>query len=99
MAKKYSCPNCGEALVFNPQTQDLHCEYCNSSFTVQQVNESKYDLKELLQRMNEKADSGENETEETGTISMKILACSSCGAELAFWMWKPPRTVHIADSR
>ena len=84
MAMNYSCPSCGVALVFNPQTQELHCEYCNSSFTVEQIKESKYDLKELIERMNAKADSGEDDTEAPGTITMKILRCSSCGAELAF---------------
>ena len=84
MAKNFSCPGFGVAMVFDPQTQELHCEYCNSSYTVEQIKESKYDLKELIERMNAKADSGENDAEEAGAITMKILRCSSCGAELAF---------------
>lgn len=83
MAKNFSCPCCGVAMVFNPQTQELYCEYCNSSYTVQQITEPKDDLKELLRKLNEKDDSGEGEAKEPGTISMKIVRCSSCGAELA----------------
>ena len=83
MAKNYSCPKCGVALVFNPQTQNLHCEYCGTSFTVDEVRESEFRLEEMIRRMNAGADTEENDGEEYETISMKILRCSSCGAELA----------------
>ena len=29
MTKKYPCPNCGVAMEFRPDTQMLHCEFCN----------------------------------------------------------------------
>ncbi|MBO4229511.1 MAG: hypothetical protein J5938_04080 [Clostridia bacterium] len=90
MAKNYTCPKCGGGLVFDPETQGLHCVFCNESFTVEEVSESKLSLEELIRRMNEPAKPAETgEPEESNddeflTMSMKILRCSSCGAELAF---------------
>ena len=34
---EYKCPNCSADLKFNPTTQKLDCEYCLSSFTVEEV--------------------------------------------------------------
>ncbi|MBR7020896.1 MAG: hypothetical protein IKI15_07560 [Lachnospiraceae bacterium] len=87
MAMKYSCPKCGVGLVFDPQTQMLRCEYCDTSFTVQEVKESKLGLEELIRRKNKGTDqtaSEEYDGEGHGTISMKLLRCNSCGAKLAF---------------
>ena len=87
MAMKYSCPKCGVGLVFDPQTQMLRCEYCDTSFTVQEVKESKLGLEELIRRKNNGTDQTapeEYDGEEHGTISMKLLRCNSCGAKLAF---------------
>lgn len=33
----YSCPACGAPLVFSTKLQKLHCEYCDSSFTTEEV--------------------------------------------------------------
>lgn len=33
----YKCPNCGGGLVFEPETQKYHCEYCLSDFELDQL--------------------------------------------------------------
>lgn len=33
----YSCPACGAPLTFSTKLQKLHCEYCESSFTTEEV--------------------------------------------------------------
>lgn len=35
----YKCPNCGGGLVFDPASQQFHCEYCISDFTKEQLEE------------------------------------------------------------
>ena len=37
---EYKCPNCNAELKFNPDTQKLDCEYCLSSFTIEQVKQA-----------------------------------------------------------
>ena len=33
----YKCPNCNADLKFDPVTQKLSCEYCLSSFTIDEI--------------------------------------------------------------
>ena len=35
----YKCPNCDADLTYRPATGDFGCEYCGSSYTVEQLNE------------------------------------------------------------
>ena len=50
MTKKYPCPNCGVAMEFRPDTQMLHCEFCNSSFTPQRMEAMERELADVLKR-------------------------------------------------
>jgi len=36
--KVYDCPNCGAHLLFKPELQKLHCEYCDVSFTIEEMD-------------------------------------------------------------
>ena len=36
-ASEYKCPNCGADLKFDPAQQKLSCEYCDSTFTIEEV--------------------------------------------------------------
>lgn len=79
----YKCPNCLAGLVFDSKTQKMKCEYCGSS----------YSLDELDQRLEQE----ENIKEDTGThwdgfdpeqwqsdeqANMAVWNCPSCGAEI-----------------
>lgn len=71
----YKCPNCGGGLLFDPETQKFHCEYCQSYF-----------LKEQLEKAGEKEpEETQKETpeqqkqEEFQTV---VYTCPSCGAEI-----------------
>ncbi|MBR5712686.1 MAG: hypothetical protein IK055_07295 [Lachnospiraceae bacterium] len=95
MTKKYQCPNCGVAMEFRPDTQEWHCEYCHSTFSLKELEKAESELAEAL------AKAGLGGTGETGlpaegaesaedvvadgdtTMQMTILRCQSCGAELA----------------
>lgn len=37
----YKCPNCGGGLLFDPEIQKLKCEYCQSEFTEEELQEQK----------------------------------------------------------
>ena len=80
----YKCPNCGGPLRFDPKEQKLKCEYCDSLFTQEEV-EQFYRPSELA------AASGGTDTQwatDTGDWSeeeaahMRAYSCPSCGAQL-----------------
>ena len=50
MTKKYPCPNCGVAMEFRPDTQMLHCEFCNSAFTPRQMAAMERELADVLKQ-------------------------------------------------
>ena len=77
----YQCPACTGPLRFDEQTGKLLCDYCESSFTVQEVEE-------LFEEKNTQAENASAETpvetSEWGEDAEKMRAynCPSCGAEL-----------------
>ena len=80
----YKCPNCGGGLLFDPQTQKFHCEYCMSYFNEEEL--SKAQPEASSERPPEKAfkeETGGKETtgseEEAGAV---LYTCPSCGAEI-----------------
>lgn len=71
------CPHCGANIKFSPTTQKWDCEYCGSSFTLEEYNkESKKDTKK------------ENATEKKTTSKDKNdgeyveYTCQNCGAQI-----------------
>jgi DNA-directed RNA polymerase subunit RPC12/RpoP len=72
---EYKCPNCSADLKFNPTTQKLDCEYCLSSFTVEEVKNvcanTENSIPEEAVQMKEDF---ENHTH--------LYRCQSCGAEI-----------------
>ena len=80
----YKCPNCGGPLRFDPASQKLKCEYCDSLFTQEEVEE--------FYRPSEQAAAAEGTDQkwetETGewtaeeAAHMRAYSCPSCGASL-----------------
>ena len=80
----YKCPNCGGPLRFDPKEQKLKCEYCDSLFTQEEVDQ--------FYRPSEQAaaaegtdtkwdtDTGQWTAEEAA--HMRAYSCPSCGAQL-----------------
>ena len=48
--EKYRCPGCGVAMEFDPATQKLHCEFCNSSYTVQEMDAMQEEMKAAMEK-------------------------------------------------
>ena len=81
--QNYKCPCCGAPLVFDAESQNLHCESCENTFpleTVQQMAEgsadsggaSKYDWEHYEPR----------NFEDTNEVNLANYSCPSCGAEI-----------------
>ena len=76
----YQCPACTGPLQFSAETGKLECEYCGSSFSVEEIEA-------LYAQKNEQAEAAaeaQPATDEWGeeARSMRAYSCPSCGAEL-----------------
>lgn len=82
----YQCPRCTGPLHFNAGTGKLECEYCDSTFSAEEI-ESLYGEKNENNVKNEKENSGWDLSavgSEWGAESdgVRVYNCPSCGAEL-----------------
>lgn len=85
----YKCPACSGPLHFAPASGMMECEYCNSQFSVEEI-EQKYAeanaaaVKAKAEADNKKPSSDEWEvsTEQWTSAGMKQYTCPSCGATL-----------------
>lgn len=71
----YQCPSCTGPMHFSASTGKLECEYCESSFTVEEI-EAIYAAKV------EKAEDSFPEKEGWTEDGLLQMVCPSCGAEL-----------------
>lgn len=86
----YKCPLCSGPLHFAPASGKMECEYCDSSFTVEEI-EAKYaqanaEAVQAKKEADNKPAAAEDEwevsTEEWNNDGMKAYNCPSCGATL-----------------
>lgn len=74
----YKCPNCDGELIFDPNTQQYKCEYCNSMFTQEEVDAmDKAQSTEQQDTTNEEENAQRADGEEA-----VVYSCPSCGAEI-----------------
>lgn len=69
----YKCPNCDGELIFDPQTQQFACPYCQSSFAKQEIGEQN----EAVQ-----SESVRPEASDAFEPNAVLYTCPSCGAEI-----------------
>lgn len=72
---EYKCPNCNADLKFNPQLQKLDCEYCLSSFTIEEVER-------LCANTADSIPEKEVQLQEDFENNTHLYHCKSCGAEI-----------------
>ena len=75
-ASEYKCPNCNADLKFDPATQKLTCEYCESSFTIDEIKQI-YAEQEQEQPAPEESAAQDEFAEHTN-----LYHCASCGADI-----------------
>lgn len=66
----FKCPHCDAELIFEPETQLFHCEYCGTRLSQEQL---------APEPPEEAAEQEENQEE--GELA--VYSCPSCGAEVA----------------
>ncbi len=71
-SESYSCGACGGTVHFDPDTQNLKCEYCSSitEFTPPEIEIEAYDLEAGLEQCNT-----------DWKQESRVIHCDSCGAE------------------
>ena len=75
----YKCPNCDGGLIFDPESQKFHCEYCLSYFSEEELRNNA-PASENEAKASEQAQEAQV-TQEAPNTSV-IYTCPSCGAEV-----------------
>ena len=75
-ASEYKCPNCGADLKFDPAIQKLGCEYCDSSFTIEEIKKIYAELEAMP------TDEAVEEAKDEFAEHTQLYHCKSCGAEI-----------------
>ena len=83
----YQCPSCTGPLRFDGKSGRLQCDYCGSSFSVQEIEALYRDKDEAAAQAMEDSVSAEGEWTGGGTNwasepGLRLYNCPSCGAEL-----------------
>ncbi len=86
----YQCPNCSAGLTFDSRTQKMVCEYCGSSFSVEELEALKEkDIQESMEAQKETQDDenhwegfGPEQWQASDMQGMKVWNCPACGAEI-----------------
>ena len=80
----YKCPNCGGPLRFDPETQKLKCEYCDSLFTREEVDAfyRKDEIAAAEAGTDQQWATDTGEWSEDEAAHMRAYSCPSCGAQL-----------------
>ena len=84
----YKCPNCGAPLQFSPKAKTVTCDYCDTKFDVQTL-ENLYVQKEAraaeadaARRVHWKTAEAGQDWSEDEAARLQTYTCSSCGAEI-----------------
>lgn len=75
-ALDHKCPSCGAPIHFHPSSGTWKCEYCNSSFTLEEMQKSNNASSEIH---NQKQETTEEVDDYNEYVSYK---CQDCGAEI-----------------
>lgn len=75
---EYRCPNCNAYLVYDPKSGDMKCDFCLSTFTVEQVKENN----DIRGKAYNEGETQEAPKEETVDGEYVAFSCPSCGGEI-----------------
>ncbi len=75
-AAEYKCPNCSADLKFDPVTQKLSCEYCLSSFTIEEIKQICADTENSI------PSAEETNMQQDFEEHTNLFHCASCGADI-----------------
>ena len=72
---EYKCPNCNADLKFSPASQKLECEFCDSSFTVEEI-------KQICAATENSIPAETVQAQQDFEDHTNLYHCKSCGAEI-----------------
>lgn len=81
--RNYQCPSCTGPLQFDPATGKLVCEYCGSSYSVEEI-EKLYGKPEAKPKPGKTEQPEGSPWSEAEAAGLRVYNCPSCGAELIF---------------
>ena len=78
----YKCPNCSAGLKFDSKTQKMACEYCGSSYSVEELEQIAQEGEPLEEEDEKEHWEGFSPEEFGAEDGMAVWTCPSCGAQL-----------------
>lgn len=82
LSTNHQCPSCTGPLHFDAKTNFLVCDYCDSKFTVEEIDKLYGNKVEDSVNKGMDTESNRQNAEASGTSIFKTYTCSSCGAQL-----------------
>lgn len=80
--QEYKCPRCGGALEFDSDTQKMKCPFCDSEFSVEEIEGNKQSADApTADEMNWTINAG-SEWQNGETDGLRVYICKSCGGEI-----------------
>ncbi len=76
--KQYKCFNCGGTMVFDISSQKLKCEYCDSEYDIEEIENTD----NAMAGSEDSQDAKWDDYEKNDLIGMKYYSCNSCGAKV-----------------
>ncbi len=71
------CPNCGAALVYDEKSDHIICEYCDSSFDVNEIKAKPVHMGKMT-----KEDIRESGLDDDSYMGLNVYSCTSCGGQI-----------------
>jgi DNA-directed RNA polymerase subunit RPC12/RpoP len=85
----FKCPNCGAGLLFNPENQKFHCDYCGSEFEQPYLEQLAREEEQRAAERAKKEEAASREKEQEAQQEPQeeqepglVYVCPNCGAEL-----------------
>lgn len=83
--EEFKCPNCSGAMIFDSETQNMKCPYCESEFDLEALKNYE-DISQTEERepvwSGIDEDAGQGEWSETEKTQIKRYICQSCAGEI-----------------
>lgn len=76
--QQFKCPSCGGSMVFDSASQAMKCEFCDSEFDMDKLNE----ISAIMSEEGTQQDAQWAEYQGEEMNGMKSYSCSSCGANV-----------------
>lgn len=76
---EYKCPNCGGAITFDSDSQQMKCPYCEAEFDVETLKAYDEELKRDADSQMDWEDATGSQWQEGETDQIVTYICESCG--------------------